>query len=138
MCIRDSHTFDVQTLGADGSKHRLYLTAFIDARSGIFTGWHVTETPSAYAVLLALRRGILERGIPENILTDNGSDFCAWDVGGRGHRKRNAEAEANRPPTIMEHLGKMCIRDRGIWKHTCNAAGDTDVVCYRNRCVPRV
>ena len=103
--VADNHTFDVQTLGADGSKHRLYLTAFIDARSGIFTGWHVTETPSAYAVLLALRRGILERGIPENILTDNGSDFCAWDVGGRGHRKRNAEAEANRPPTIMEHLG---------------------------------
>ena len=47
-------------------------------------------------MLLALRRGILERGIPENILTDNGSDFCAWDVGGRGPRKKNAEAEANR------------------------------------------
>lgn len=103
--VADNHTFDVKTLGADGNEHRLYLTAFIDARSGIFTGWHVTETPSAYSVLLALRRGILERGIPENILTDNGSDFCAWDVGGRGHRKRNAEAEANRPPTIMEHLG---------------------------------
>ena len=103
--VADNHTFDVLTLGPDGNKHRLYLTAFIDARSGIFTGWHVTETPSAYAVLLALRRGILERGIPENILTDNGSDFCAWDVGGRGHRKKNAEAEANRPPTIMEHLG---------------------------------
>lgn len=103
--VADNHTFDVKTLGADGNEHRLYLTAFIDARSGIFTGWHVTETPSAYSVLLALRRGILERGIPENILTDNGSDFCAGDVGGRGHRKRNAEAEANRPPTIMEHLG---------------------------------
>ena len=103
--VADNHTFDVLTLGPDGNKHRLYLTAFIDARSGIFTGWHVTETPSAYAVLLALRRGILERGIPENILTDNGSDFCAWDVGGRGHRKKNAKAEANRPPTIMEHLG---------------------------------
>ena len=102
--VADNHTFDVKTLGADGNEHRLYLTAFIDARSGIFTGWHVTETPSAYSVLLALRRGILERGIPENILTDNGSDFCAWDVGGRGHRKKNAEAEANRPPTIMEHL----------------------------------
>lgn len=103
--VADNHTFDVLTLGPDGNKHRLYLTTFIDARSGVFTGWHVTETPSAYAVLLALRRGILERGIPENILTDNGSDFCAWDVGGRGHRKKNAEAEANRPPTIMEHLG---------------------------------
>lgn len=103
--VADNHTFDVKTLGADGNEHRLYLTAFIDARSGIFTGWYVTETPSAYSVLLALRRGILERGIPENILTDNGSDFCAWDVGGRGHRKKNAEAEANRPPTIMEHLG---------------------------------
>ena len=61
-------------------------------------------------MLLALRRGILERGIPENILTDNGSDFCAWDVGGRGHRKKNAKAEANRPPTIMEHLASDSTR----------------------------
>ena len=46
----DNHTCGGLTRGPDGNKHRLYLTAFIDARSGIFTGWHVTETPSAYAV----------------------------------------------------------------------------------------
>lgn len=27
--IADNHTFDVQTKGADGSVHRLYLTAFL-------------------------------------------------------------------------------------------------------------
>lgn len=103
--VADNHTFDVITTGPEGQKHRLYLTAFIDARSGIFTGWCVTDNPSGYAVLTALRRGIQERGIPKNILTDNGSDFTAWDVGGRGFRKKGKNMGADRPPTIMEHLG---------------------------------
>lgn len=105
--VADNHTFDVQTIGPDGSKHRLYLTAFVDARSGIFTGWHVSENPSAQSTLLALRKGALERGLPENLLTDNGSEFLAWDVGGRGHRTRKtaADSEKDRPPTIMQHLG---------------------------------
>ena len=36
--IADTHTFDVVTKGDGGGTHRLYLTAFMDARSGIFSG----------------------------------------------------------------------------------------------------
>lgn len=56
--IADNHTFDVQTKGKNGSIHRLYLTAFFDARSGIFTGCYVTDAPSSQSTLLALRKGI--------------------------------------------------------------------------------
>lgn len=38
--IADNHTFDVISKRADGTRHRLYLTAFFDARSGIFTACH--------------------------------------------------------------------------------------------------
>lgn len=40
--VADNHTLDV--ISRDGqSLHRLYLTAFMDVRSGIFTGLHVTD-----------------------------------------------------------------------------------------------
>ena len=47
--IADNHTFDVITQGDNGQRHRLHLTAFFDARSGIFTGCHVTENPCSQA-----------------------------------------------------------------------------------------
>ena len=47
--IADNHTFDVITQGDNGQRHRLYLTAFFDARSGIFTGCYVTLNPSSRA-----------------------------------------------------------------------------------------
>lgn len=37
--IGDTHTLDVESVGPDGTLHRLYLSAWLDARSGIFTGW---------------------------------------------------------------------------------------------------
>lgn len=33
--IADNHTFDIISQSSDGQRHRLYLTAFFDARSGI-------------------------------------------------------------------------------------------------------
>lgn len=62
--IADNHTFDVITQGDNGQRHRLYLTAFFDARSGIFTGCYVTLNPSSQATLIALRKGILKYGMP--------------------------------------------------------------------------
>ena len=41
--VGDTHTLDVESMGPDGTLHRLYLSAWLDARSGIFTGWYVTD-----------------------------------------------------------------------------------------------
>lgn len=72
--IADNHKFDVMT--TDGkTTHRLYLTAFMDARSGILTDIYVTNNPSSQATLIALRKGIMEYGIPANIYVDNGREF---------------------------------------------------------------
>lgn len=43
--IADNHTFDIITEGENGQRHRLYLTAFFDARSGIFTGMLCHQRP---------------------------------------------------------------------------------------------
>ena len=105
--IADNHTFDVITQGDNGQRHRLHLTAFFDARSGIFTGCHVTENPCSQATLIALRKGILKYGIPENIYGDNGREFLPFDIGGLGHRKKKPKDGQERfePPPVFERLG---------------------------------
>ena len=103
--IADNHTFDVMTQGSNGQVHRLYLTAFFDARSGIFTGCYVTSAPSSQATLIALRKGILKYGIPENIYVDNGREFLTRDVGGLGHRQKKSTKDEFTPPPVFERLG---------------------------------
>lgn len=103
--IADNHTFDVQTRDENGKIHRLYLTAFFDARSGIFTGCYVTSAPSSQATLIALRKGILKYGIPQNIYVDNGREFLTFDVGGLGHRTKKSQKDKFAPPPVFERLG---------------------------------
>lgn len=105
--VADNHTFDVITQGGNGQLHRLYLTAFFDARSGIYTGWHVTTAPSSQSTLIALRKGILKYGIPENIYVDNGREFLTHDIGGLGHRKKKSKDGEERfeVPPVFERLG---------------------------------
>lgn len=103
--IADNHTFDVMTRGENGKIHRLFLTAFFDARSGIFTGCYVTSSPSSQATLIALRKGILKYGIPQNIYVDNGHEFLTFDVGGLGHRQKKSTKDKFAPPPVFERLG---------------------------------
>lgn len=105
--IADNHTFDVMVRDKDGKIHRPYLTAFLDARSGIFTGFYVTYNPGSQATLIALRRGIKDYGIPENIYVDNGREFLTFDIGGLGHRRKKPKdgEEAFEPPGVFKRLG---------------------------------
>lgn len=105
--IADNHTFDVMVRDKDGKLHRPYLTAFLDARSGIFTGYHITYNPCSEATLVALRKGILEYGIPDNIYVDNGREFLTFDIGGLGHRKKKPKDGKERfePPGVFKRLG---------------------------------
>lgn len=100
--IGDTHTLDVESMGPDGTLHRLYLSAWLDARSGIFTGWYVTASPGSQATLNALRKGIATRGIPLNVYVDNGREYLTRDIGGLGHRKKGKDSFA--PPGVFERL----------------------------------
>ena len=107
--VADNHTFDVITEGAGGQRHRLYLTAYSDALSGIFTGFSVVENPSSDATLYALRKGILAHGIPKNLYVDNGREFLTHDVGGLGHRRKKSSGEIIEPPGVFKRLGITMI-----------------------------
>lgn len=105
--IADNHTFDIISQDEEGKRHRLYLTAFFDARAGIFTGCYVTLNPCSQATLIALRKGILKYGIPKNIYVDNGREFLTFDIGGLGHRKKKPKngKEQYSPPPVFTRLG---------------------------------
>ena len=102
--IADTHTLDI--ISKDGTtKHRLYLTAFLDAKSGILTGWNIAESASSDSVRLALRNGIQKYGIPKCIYVDNGREYVNHQLGGRGHRTKKNESPASEPPPIFKRLG---------------------------------
>lgn len=63
-------------LCTDG-RHALYACIDIATRRTI---WQQSKTPRASAVALLIRKAILAWGVPEEIMTDNGSDFVARDT----------------------------------------------------------
>ncbi len=104
--VADAHIFDVMSIENGVEKvHRLTVVAFADARSKMITGWHITNNTSSEAVLMALRKGILKYGIPNNILVDNGTEFLCFDIGGRGHRRKRKEDNTHIPPGVFARLG---------------------------------
>lgn len=105
--IADNHTLDIQSYDDHGNVHRLYLTAFLDAKSGVLTGWNITDSPDSQSTILALRNGIMRFGIPKCIYVDNGREFLTHDIGGKGHRTHGKKGEEQQPepPTILKRLG---------------------------------
>ena len=104
--VADNHTLDILSHSGEGEHtHRLSLTAFIDARSGIVVGWNLTDNPCSASTILALRHAISRFGIPHNIYVDNGMEFLTHDVGGRGHRTHKNDDLVRDPPPIFKRLG---------------------------------
>lgn len=101
--IGDNHTIDV-IVGDGKTTFRLYLTGFLDARSGVMVCVYITDTPSSQASIYSLRRGIKKYGIPKNVYLDNGREFLTFDFGGLGHRTKKNDDRYN-PPPILERLG---------------------------------
>lgn len=107
--VGDTHTLDVISISPEGIKHRLHLSAWQDARSGVFVGWYVSDNPGSQETLNALRKGIQNFGIPQTVYVDNGREFLNKDVGGLGHRAKKSRKEKDKkfspPPGVFERLG---------------------------------
>ena len=52
--IADNHTIDVQSIDDKDKQHRLYLTGFLDAKSGVLVGYNITDTPSSQSTICLL------------------------------------------------------------------------------------
>lgn len=104
--IADNHTLDVISLSPEGKPHRLSITAYMDAKSGVIVGWNLCDHPCSQSTLLAFRAAVLNGyGVPLGMYFDNGSEFLTHDIAGRGHRKKASWNKGDDPPTILSLLG---------------------------------
>ena len=65
---------------------RPWITAWLDVRTRVVMGYHVSFQPSSTTIALALKHGICKEqffGIPKMVYIDNGKDFRANMFGGR-------------------------------------------------------
>lgn len=104
--IADNHTLDVISMSPEGKPHRLSLTAYMDAKSGVIVGWNLCDNPCSQSTLIALRAAAMNGyGLPLGVYFDNGSEFLVHDIGGRGHRTKASWNKGDDPPTILSLLG---------------------------------
>jgi transposase InsO family protein len=69
---------DLFTFVLKRQNRRVYLVAFMDDHSRFITGYGLHASQSTALVLEVLRAALLSYGTPEEILTDNGSQYVTW------------------------------------------------------------
>ncbi|MCM1525525.1 MAG: Mu transposase C-terminal domain-containing protein, partial [Ruminococcus sp.] len=105
--ISDNHTLDFFTLSDDGKVHRPSITTYQDAKSGVIVAAELCDHPNSDTTLLSLRSAALNGfGLPLALYFDNGSEYTASDVAGRGHRKQSQwQKNRDHPLQIFTLLG---------------------------------
>src|SRR5260370_30787998 len=97
---------------------RVYLVAFMDDHSRFIVGYGLHASQSSALVIEVLRASLAAYGVPEEILTDNGSQYVTWrgksafskELDKRGIR--HIVAPPRRPPT----LGKIARFWGTLWR----------------------
>jgi transposase InsO family protein len=115
---------DLFTFVLKRQNRRVYLVAFMDDHSRYIVGYGLHASQSTALVLEVLRAGIASHGAPQEILTDNGTQYVTW----RGKsaftkelEKRGIEqivAKPRRPQT----LGKIERFWGTLWRECIESA----------------
>jgi putative transposase len=87
----DHHQFDVfvQDPGRPGKVMRPWLTGWMDMRSRYLTGWTIqVSAGNTDTILAAFCDGVKLKGVPEQVLIDNGKDYDSKDIQGQTKRER--------------------------------------------------
>ncbi len=105
----DHREFDVFVQLPDGKIARPWLTAWLDLRSRVCTGWHVDLVPNSDTIALALRAGILRFGVPRELYKDNGKDYRCHYLNGDTKLSRNVALSDSTllmlNPGVLSRLG---------------------------------
>ena len=126
---------DLFTFVLKRQNRRVYLVAFQDDHSRFIVSYGLYASQSSALVLEVLRAGIDAYGPPEEILTDNGSQYVTWrgksaftkELERRGIRQ--IVARPQRPQT----LGKIERFWGTLWRECLEAAVFTDLDDARRR-----
>jgi len=114
---------------------RVYLVAFMDDHSRFIVGYGLHASQSSALVIEVLRASLAAYGVPEEILTDNGSQYVTWrgksafskELDKRGIR--HIVAAPRRPQT----LGKIERFWGTLWRECVETAVFVDLGDARQR-----
>ena len=120
---------DLFTFILKRQNRRVYLVAFLDDHSRFIVGYGLHASQSAALVLEVLRAALTSYGAPEEILTDNGSQYITWrgksaftkELEKRGIRQ--VVAAPRRPQT----LGKIERFWGTLWRECVESAVFVDL-----------
>jgi transposase InsO family protein len=120
---------DLFTFVLKRQNRRVYLVAFLDDHSRFLVSYGLHASQSSALVLEVLRAGLANYGPPEEILTDNGSQYVTWrgksafskELEKRGIRQ--VVASPRRPQT----LGKIERFWGTLWRECVEAAVFADL-----------
>jgi transposase InsO family protein len=115
---------DLFTFVLKRQNRRVYLVAFMDDHSRFLVGYGLHASQSTALVLEVLRAGLASYGVPEEILTDNGSQYVTW----RGKSAFSKELEKRgirqvvAAPRRPQTLGKIERFWGTLWRECIEAA----------------
>jgi transposase InsO family protein len=120
---------DLFTFILKRQNRRVYLVAFMDDHSRFITSYGLHASQSSALVLEVLRAGLTSHGTPQEILTDNGSQYVTWrgksaftkELEKRGIRQ--VVAAPRRPQT----LGKIERFWGSLWRECIESAVFVDL-----------
>jgi len=115
---------DLFTFVLKRQNRRVYLVAFMDDHSRFLVGYGLHASQSSALVLEVLRAALASYGAPEEILTDNGSQYVTW----RGKSAFSKELEKRgirqvvAAPRRPQTLGKIERFWGTLWRECVEAA----------------
>src|SRR5207253_4633400 len=115
---------DLFTFILKRQNRRVYLVAFLDDHSRFLVSYGLHASQSSALVLEVLRAGITSYGTPEEILTDNGSQYVTW----RGKSAFSKELEKRgikqvvAKPRRPQTLGKIERFWGTLWRECIESA----------------
>jgi transposase InsO family protein len=120
---------DLFTFVLKRQNRRVYLVAFMDDHSRFILAYGLHASQSSALVLEVLRAGLASYGVPEEILTDNGSQYVTWrgkslfskELDKRGIRQVVAR------PRHPQTLGKIERFWGTLWRECVEAAVFVDL-----------
>jgi transposase InsO family protein len=126
---------DLFTFVLKRQNRRVYLVAFMDDYSRFLVGFGLHASQSAAFVLETLRAGLTNYGSPDEILTDNGSQYITW----RGKSAFTKELEKRgikqvvARPRHPQTLGKIERFWGTLWRECIETAVFLDLEDARRR-----
>jgi transposase InsO family protein len=126
---------DLFTFVLKRQNRRVYMVAFMDDHSRFITGYGLHASQSTAMVLEVVRAAIVAYGTPQEILTDNGSQYVTWRGTSAFHREMDKRgikqivAKPQRPQT----LGKIERFWGTLWRECIETSVFLDLEDARRR-----